>query len=246
MVTNQFICNGPIYVGLNSRLLPIDPAICAFMAPEEVYVELVYPLEAGRYLAHIAEQPERLASGAWQELELSAQQLSSLILYQEDIPSYQVKQQLQNASFATLPEVVVIQAASSSPVKNTNPAPAPHMQNEFDVDQVEYRTECVIIPLEHLECGHTPDQPPRSQATIDRLLLRNCLHYLRDSRKHETKKSVRRALKRLESRIRRVFWLRDFLTVLHKLIEITPIFGSGARSTQIVACRIDIDVPIAA
>ena len=116
-----------------------------------------------------------------------------------------------------------------------------------DVDQVEYEAEreCVIIPLNAVSDLDLIDPRYRPSRThVSRLVLQALLRQLQSERRAEKSKKQRAALKNKEQRIRRVYQIQDQVP-MHRLVEITPIYRRG-MSGEIIACRVDVDVPVAA
>jgi nicotinamide mononucleotide (NMN) deamidase PncC len=118
----------------------------------------------------------------------------------------------------------------------------------FDIDHAEYEheREHVILPLEIIRVFvfFDPAHLIRpSLIQVDRLLLQTVLRQLRSEYRTKKNKKQRRALKAKERRIERIYRACSQVP-MHKLIEVTPIYGRGSKQDTVIACRVDVDVPM--
>lgn len=117
----------------------------------------------------------------------------------------------------------------------------------IDVDKLdfEHRRASVIVPLEAIQelvpTGSAHHHLPGTR--MNRLFFDAALRQLRREQQEARNKKQRRALRNKERRIRRVFRLRGQIPA-HKFIEVTPFKRS--QHGEVVAWRVDIDVPAAA
>jgi hypothetical protein len=144
----------------------------------------------------------------------------------------------QTQQLSACPKAVSEPATPQKP-----PCPVYDRAGVIDVDLASFVPEGgVIIPIDAVRDLAFPQASSRS--SLPRLLLRATLRQLRVQRLAEKRWAERRVMKEKELRIRRMYQQRDHLP-LHKLIEITPIYGCGKQRDGIVACRVEIDLPAA-